>query len=169
MGNINTVTPDDVRLVKAGEAMVTAGGILTLGEAVVAIAALGASATIAFVAPADMQRPLNSMVTMGAALGTAATLGVGVRVFDVKLNNKDTDANLVRAGESMITAGGILTLGETMVAILALGSGAIVGLVAPAEMQRTLNGVINMGAAVGTLTTLAVSMRVFDIKNRGLV
>jgi hypothetical protein len=70
----------------------------------------------------------------------------------------DTDRNLVKSGDAMVTAGGLLALGETVTTAVTLGVVAVTG-------ERRVAAALG---AVGSVITLGLGARVFDLKCRGL-
>jgi hypothetical protein len=76
-----------------------------------------------------------------------------------------SDAELVRAGDAMVTAGGILALGETATTVVTTG----LGIFAQGDNSQGMRSFIMGVGLVGSLGTLIVGARVFDVKRRGLI
>jgi hypothetical protein len=87
MGNINvSLKASDADLVKSGDAMVTAGGLLALGETVTTISTLGLTLGLCFVGMEELTR--QRLITTTSEVASLITLALAARVFDLKWSGR---------------------------------------------------------------------------------
>jgi hypothetical protein len=79
-----------------------------------------------------------------------------------------TDADLVRSGDAMLTAGGILALGETVTTVVTFGLLFLGSFAGPENAVNVGRGVAAVDALC-SVGTLIAGGRCFDVKRRGLI